>query len=71
MDKIGSIEIRVVGSKGNIKLSPDSYDIKEIVAILQNIEDLLYPTSRKERPLINAGEKIKLIFILILTSLVR
>ena len=52
MDKIGSIEIRVIGSTGNIKLSPDSYDIKEVVSILQNIEDLLYPTGKKERPLI-------------------
>lgn len=53
MDKIGSIEIRVTGSKGNLKLSPDNYDIKEIVSMLQNIEDLLYPTSKKDRPLIS------------------
>jgi hypothetical protein len=52
MDKIGSIEIRVIGRKGNIKLSPESYDIKEIANLLQNIEDLLYPSSKKERPLI-------------------
>lgn len=27
MDKFADIEIRVIGYKGNIKLSPDSYDI--------------------------------------------
>ena len=53
MDKIGSIEIRVVGNKGNFKLSPDNYDIKEIIDILQYIEDILYPTNKKERPLIS------------------
>ncbi|MFO7789004.1 MAG: hypothetical protein R6V32_00390 [Bacteroidales bacterium] len=44
MDKLGNIEIRVRGNKGNLKLSPDNYDVKEIIAMLQNVEDLLYPT---------------------------
>ena len=52
MEKIGSIEIRVVGNKGTLKLSPDNYDIKEIKTMLENIEDILYPTNKKERPLI-------------------
>ncbi|GAO29757.1 hypothetical protein [Geofilum rubicundum] len=52
MDKIGNIEIRVFGNKGNIKLSPDNYDVKEIISMLQNIEDLLYPTNKKDRPII-------------------
>ncbi|MFW5805718.1 MAG: hypothetical protein ACOCVX_04230 [Bacteroidales bacterium] len=52
MDKFGHIEIRVLGNKGNLKLSPDNYDVKEIVSMLQNIEDLLYPTNKKDRPLI-------------------
>ncbi len=52
MDKFGHIEIRVLGNKGNLKLSPDNYDVKEIVSMLQNIEDLLYPTNKKNRPLI-------------------
>lgn len=52
MEKFGDIEIRVIGYKGNIKLSPDSYDINEISMILQNVEDLLYPTSKKGRPII-------------------
>lgn len=52
MDKFGNIEIRVLGNKGNLKLSPDNYDVKEIIAMLQNIEDLLYPTHKKDRPII-------------------
>ncbi|MCF8302733.1 MAG: hypothetical protein K9I94_05600 [Bacteroidales bacterium] len=52
MDKFGHIEVRVLGSKGNLKLSQDSYDVKEIISMLQNIEDLLYPTNKKDRPLI-------------------
>jgi len=52
MDKIGSIEIRVIGSKGSLRLSPEIYDIKEIASMLQNIEDLLYPSNKKDRPII-------------------
>ena len=52
MDKLGQIEIRVIGHKGKLKLSPDNYDVKEIIPILQNIEDLLYPLNKKDRPLI-------------------
>lgn len=53
MDKIGSIEICVVGNRGNLKLSPENYDIKEIITMLQTVEDILYPTNKKERPLIS------------------
>lgn len=52
MDKIGDIEIRVVGKSGNKELKPDNYDIKHIASLLQNVEDLLYPNNKKERPLI-------------------
>ncbi|MBU3820566.1 hypothetical protein KO566_00715 [Flavobacteriaceae bacterium XHP0103] len=52
MEKIGEIEIRVIGKSGNQDLSPDNYDIKHIASILQNIEDLLYPTNKKDRPII-------------------
>ncbi len=52
MKNIGNIEIRVTGKSGNKELNPDNYDIKYIAAILQNIEDLLYPNNKKERPLI-------------------
>lgn len=53
MEKIGHIEIRITGSKGNIELSPDNYDIREIIAILENAENLLHPGDKKERPIIS------------------
>lgn len=52
MEKIGNIEIRVVGKSGNFELNPENYDIKYIASILQNIEDLLFPNKKKDRPLI-------------------
>lgn len=52
MDKIGDIEIRVIGKSGNLKLKPENYDIRHIANILQNVEDLLYPNNKKDRPLI-------------------
>ena len=52
MDKIGDIEIRVVGKSGNLELKPDNYDIRHIACLLQNVEDLLFPNSKKDRPLI-------------------
>jgi len=52
MDKIGEIEIRVTGKSGNFDLTPSNYDIKHIGKILQNVEDLLYPNNKKDRPLI-------------------
>jgi len=53
MEKIGTIEIKVSGTKGKMDLSPDNYDVKEIISILQNVEDLLYPSNKKERPIIS------------------
>ncbi len=52
MEKLGDIEIRVLGKSGAQELSPDSYDIKHIASLLQNVEDLLFPSNKKERPLI-------------------
>lgn len=53
MEKIGQIEIRITGSKGNIEVSPDNYDIKEIIFILENTENLLYAGDKKDRPIIS------------------
>lgn len=53
MDKIGQIEIRVSGTVGNIELTPDNYDIREIISMLENAENLLYPTDKKDRPTIS------------------
>lgn len=53
MEKIGYIEIKVSGSKGNIELKPDTYDIKEVINIIEQTEKLLFPGEKKERPLIS------------------
>lgn len=52
MDITGHIEIKVSGSKGNLQVSPDNYDIREVISILENAEDLLFPHEKKERPTI-------------------
>ena len=57
MKKVGDIEIRVTGKSGNNELSPDNYDIKYIELLMQNVEDLLYPNNKKERPLITYNIK--------------
>ena len=57
MERVGSIEIRIKGSKGNIELTPDNYDIREIISILENAENLLFPGEKRDRPVI--GYKIE------------
>lgn len=57
MDKIGFIEIRITDSKGNLDLTPDNYDIREIISILENAENLLYPSGKRDRP--NISYKIE------------
>ncbi len=52
MEKIGKIEIKVRGKKGNLELKPDNYDVREIIEILQNAENLLFPNSKSTRPII-------------------
>ncbi len=53
MEKIGFIEIKITGSKGNLDLSPDNYDIREVIAILENAENLLFPGDKRDRPTIS------------------
>lgn len=50
MGNLGQIEIHIVGLKGNNPLTPDNYDIKEIISLLSNIEPLLYPGMKSNRP---------------------
>lgn len=52
MESKGNIEIRVIGKSGKLQLTPDTYDIKHIASILQNVEDLLFPNNKKNRPLV-------------------
>ena len=53
MEKIGFIEINISGTKGNIALTPDNYDIREIISILENAESLLFSNDKKNRPTIS------------------
>jgi len=48
MQHSGTIEISVTGLKGNQPLTPDNYDIREIISVIENVEALLYPNGRKE-----------------------
>lgn len=50
MDERGTIEIRVSGSKGNLELSPDRYDIKEITQLFNIVESILFSGNKKQRP---------------------
>lgn len=53
MDKTGFIEIRISGSKGNFDVTPDNYDIREVISMLENAENLIFPGDKKDRPLIS------------------
>jgi hypothetical protein len=53
MENIGFLEIKVSGSRGNLDLNPDSYDIREIMFILENAENLLHAGDHKDRPTIS------------------
>ncbi len=50
MDKTGQIEIKITGTKGKFELTPDNYDIRELITVLQNAEDLLFAGAKRERP---------------------
>jgi hypothetical protein len=53
MDMTGKIEIHVSGLNGGIELNPDNYDIREVIIMLENAENLLYPNNRQGRPMIS------------------
>ena len=53
MEKFGFIEIRISGSKGNLELTPDNYDIREVIFMLENAENLIFPGDKKDRPTIS------------------
>lgn len=49
----GKIEIHVSGLNGGMELNPDNYDIREIITMLENAENMLYPNNRQNRPTIS------------------
>ena len=48
MNKFSHIEIQITDSKGNLELSPDNFDIREIISILGNAQNLHYPGDKIE-----------------------
>lgn len=53
MEKTGYIEIKIKGLKGNLELTPDNYDIREVISVLEQTENLLFPGEKRERPTIS------------------
>ncbi|QEM06548.1 hypothetical protein DIU31_024645 [Mucilaginibacter rubeus] len=53
MEKIGYLEIRITGTKGNLELKPDTLDIRELMSVLEQSENLLFPNEKKDRPIIS------------------
>ncbi len=53
MEKLGYIEIKIDGFRGNQEISPDNYDIREIMVMLENAENLLFPYDKKDRPVLS------------------
>ncbi len=53
VEKTGQIQIKIIGRKGNFDLNPDNYDIREVIEMLQHVEHLLFPNTRKDRPIIS------------------
>ncbi len=53
MENSSYIEIKIKGFNGNVELSPDNFDIRELVEIVVQTEKLLFPGECKERPLIS------------------
>lgn len=53
MEKLGHLEIRISGTRGNVELKPDTYDVRELIAVLEQSEDLLFPLEKKGRPVIS------------------
>src|SRR5690625_4517906 len=52
MDVLGDIEIRIYGKNGGREVTPELYDIRDIKAMIADIENLLFPDSKYNRPLI-------------------
>ena len=53
MYKLGEITIHVVGQVGNEPLGPSNYDISALREMLDDVENLLYPKEKRNRPVIS------------------
>lgn len=53
MEKVGHLEIRISGAKGNLELKPDTFDLRELISVLEHAENLLFPNDKRGRPIIS------------------
>ncbi len=53
MEKTATFEVVVHGTKGGKPMMPDDYDIKALRGLLEEVEVLLFPNDRRERPVIS------------------
>lgn len=53
MQTKGYIEILIKGKIGNQDITPDNYDIKEIITILEQADKLIVQNEKAERPIIS------------------
>ncbi len=52
MEKVGKIEVIIKGKWGNQEISPDNFDVRYILRLIEDMENILYPGKEKERPII-------------------
>lgn len=52
MEKNEYIELIVSGFKGAIELTPETFDVKEVIEVIEQTERLLFPGDRTNRPLL-------------------
>jgi len=53
LEKQAFIEINIAGKIGKLDLTPDTYDIRDIREIMDQVENLLFPSQKKGRPTIS------------------
>jgi len=53
MENRGYLEVIVSGRKGSLELTSENLDIKEIALFFEQVEKLLFPDERRERPVIS------------------
>lgn len=68
-EKTGYIVIRVSGSLGARAVSPEDFDIRELIPLLNQVENLLFPTAKRDRPPISYGVESGSVKHIIRTSL--
>ncbi len=53
MEALATFEVRIDGKRGNKDLKPTEFDIRELRGLLDEVEVLLFPNDRRERPVIS------------------